>query len=226
MCHLCRSGKCLHLTFRLCHHPGSSQRSPGLQWGPNSPGSPRFVNFMAWVPIILGTPTISCIVNIMKEREIDALAMPWVIAWVAHLLSVWRATATVEDSQAVEKSSLNEYDEVVITKNAETIDTFSCPVIPVKTGKAYLGDRINVITQALQIEDGSLPQGLTIQNAYTELRTGSKNAVVMVRNSTGYLQTLKKKTLVAQAVVTTAVPEPLATTQLSGGGGTSHSSIA
>ena len=29
------------------------------------------------VPIILETPTISCIVNVMKERKIDALAMPW-----------------------------------------------------------------------------------------------------------------------------------------------------
>ena len=45
MCHLCRSGKCLHLTLRLCHHLGSSGRSPGLQWGPDSPGSPRLVKF-------------------------------------------------------------------------------------------------------------------------------------------------------------------------------------
>ena len=35
-----------------------------------------FSNFVAWVPIILGTPTISCIVNVIKEREIDALVMP------------------------------------------------------------------------------------------------------------------------------------------------------
>ena len=33
------------------------------------------LNFVAWVPIILGTPTISHVVNVMKEREIDALAM-------------------------------------------------------------------------------------------------------------------------------------------------------
>ena len=30
-------------------------------------------NFMERIPIILGTPTISHIVNVMKEREIDAL---------------------------------------------------------------------------------------------------------------------------------------------------------
>ena len=47
-------------------------------------------NFVAWVPIILGTPTISHVVNVMKEREIDALITPWPNAWVAHLLLVWR----------------------------------------------------------------------------------------------------------------------------------------
>ena len=33
-------------------------------------------------------------------------------------------------------------------------------------------------------------QGLTIQNTYTELRQGSKKAVVVVRNSMAYPQTL------------------------------------
>ena len=103
----------------------------------------------------------------------------------------------MEDSQTVEKSGPSEYNEVVITKNAETIDAFSSHVIPVKMERAYLRGRINVMSQALQVEDGSLPQGLTMQNAYTELRTGSKNAIVVVRNSTAYPQTPKKKTLVA-----------------------------
>ena len=31
--------------------------------------------FAEWIPIILGTPTISHVVNVMKEREIDALVM-------------------------------------------------------------------------------------------------------------------------------------------------------
>ena len=44
--------------------------------------------FMEWVLVILGTPTISHIMNVMKEREIDALVMPWVNARVVHLLSM------------------------------------------------------------------------------------------------------------------------------------------
>ena len=38
---------------------------------------PDFSNFVAWIPVILGTPTISRVINMMKEVEIDALAMPW-----------------------------------------------------------------------------------------------------------------------------------------------------
>ena len=33
-------------------------------------------NFVAQILVILGTPTISLVVNVMKEAEIDALAMP------------------------------------------------------------------------------------------------------------------------------------------------------
>ena len=95
-----------------------------------------------WIPIILGTPTISHVVNVMKEREIDALAMPWVNARVAHLLSVCRAAATVVDDKTVERVNPNGYHEVVIMRNMETTDAFSSHVIPVKVEKAYTGEHI------------------------------------------------------------------------------------
>ena len=49
---------------------------------------PYLSNFLALVPVILGTPTISHIMNVIKEREIDALVMHWVNTWVAYLLAV------------------------------------------------------------------------------------------------------------------------------------------
>ena len=57
-------------------------------------------------------------------------------------------------------------------------------MIIVKAGTAHTGKRINVMTQALCIKDGSLLQGLMVQNANTELRKGSKNVIMVVRNST------------------------------------------
>ena len=43
---------------------------------------------------------ISCIVNVIKEKEMDALATPGVNAQVAYLLAVQWATATIEDGKA------------------------------------------------------------------------------------------------------------------------------
>ena len=111
------------------------------------------------------------------------------------------------DNQTMEESSPDEYDEVVITKNMDTVDAFSSCDIPVKVEKAYTGEHINVMTQALQTKHGSLPQCLTVQNAYTELRKGSTNAVVVVRNSRAYPHSLKKKTSVARVMATTVVLE-------------------
>ena len=49
-----------------------------------------FSNFAIRVPVILGMPTIDCVVNVMREAEMDALAMPWVNARAANLLVVHR----------------------------------------------------------------------------------------------------------------------------------------
>ena len=123
---------------------------------------PDLSNFVAWVPIILGTPTISCIINMIKEKEIDALAMPWANAQVAYLLAVWWATATIENSKvAAGKSNPSDYNKVVTTKATETIDASSSHIIHARMRTAHTGEEFNVITQALCAEDGSLPQGLT-----------------------------------------------------------------
>ena len=137
---------------------------------------------------------ISCIVNMIKEKEIDALATPWVNAQVAHLLSAQRAAAMVEDDQTAGNSNLSGYVKIVLTKNTEAIYALSSCVIIAKAGKAHTRKRIDVMTQALCTEDGSLPQGLMVQNAYPELRKGSKNVMVMVRNSIAYPESLRKKT--------------------------------
>ena len=69
-----------------------------------------------------------------------------------------------------EESSSDGYHQVMFTQNIETIDAFSSHVVLVKAGKAYTGECINIMVQALQTEDACLLQGLTVQNMYTELR--------------------------------------------------------
>ena len=154
---------------------------------------PDFSNFATRVPVILGMPTIGCVVNVMREAEMDALAMPWANARAAHLLVVHRMTPMEVGDDQEEKFDSNDDDPLMYTQKAETLEPFSSHIIPVKTGKAYLGERINVMVQAVQTQDGTLPPGLTVQNTYTKLRKGSKKAIVVVWNNTAYPQTLRKK---------------------------------
>ena len=109
--------------------------------------------------------------------------MPWVNIWVAYFLVVQWATATIEDGKP-EESDPSDYDEIVTTKKAKTIDAFSFQVIHMNTKTVHRGEGINMMTQGLHVEDGSLPQGLTVQSAYMEICNGSKNVTVVVRNST------------------------------------------
>ena len=111
-------------------------------------------------------------------------------ARVAHLLSVHRMMTMEEGDGPKRKLVTDGYDQLMYTQNVETIEPFSSHIVPVKAGRVHMGECINVMVQALQTKDGSLPQGLTVQNTYTELRQGSKKAVMVVRNNTAYSQTL------------------------------------
>ena len=167
---------------------------------------PDASNFTARVPVILGTPTITCIVNVMK-KEIDALVMPLLNARVAHLFSVHRMTAVKVGDGTAGECSPDDYNQVMFTQDVEIIETFSSHIVPVKAEKTHTGECINIMAQALWTEDSSLSQGLTVQNTYTELWQGSKKAVVVAKNSTAYLQTLQKKSPVARAVLATPLSE-------------------
>ena len=143
--------------------------------------------------------------------------MPWANARVAHLLLVCRMTTVEVGDGIMEEPNPDGYDQVMFTKNVETIEPFSSHVVLVKARRVYTGEHINIMVQALWTKDGSLPQGLTVQNTYTKLRQGGKKAVVVVRNSMAYSQTLWKKTLVARLVVVHPVPEPPEAVQLQEG---------
>ena len=150
----------------------------------------------------------------MKEAEVDALMTPLMHVRVAHLLSVHRMKTLEVGDGLKGESDPDGYDQLMYTQNVETIEPFSSCIIPVKAGRAYTGECFNVMVQTLQMEDGSLPQGLTVQNTYTELRQGSKKAVTLVRNNMAYSQTIWKKTLVARAVAALPVPKPPQEVQL------------
>ena len=161
---------------------------------------PDFSNFAMKVPIILGTPTIGRVVNVMREVEMDTLAMLWANARAAHLLAIRRMTPVEVGGDWEEECKTDQDSPLMHTQKVETLEPFSSHVIPMKMMEVYLGEHLNVMVQALHAQDGTLPPGITMQNMYTELRKGSKKVVVVVQNNTAYPQTLQKKTPVARAM--------------------------
>ena len=49
---------------------------------------PDLSNFTACVPVILGTPMIDHIMNVIRKSEMDTLVTSWLNAHVAYLLVV------------------------------------------------------------------------------------------------------------------------------------------
>ena len=73
----------------------------------------------------MGTPTISHIVNVMKEAEIDAFMTPWANARVVDLLLVHRMMPMEVGDGQKEEVDVNSYDQLMYTQNTETIGPFS-----------------------------------------------------------------------------------------------------
>ena len=207
--HLCMPGKNCHSTYWLCYHTSSSRWSWWLRWGSNIPPSPRFVQLLGLGPCNPGNPHNWPHHKCDKREGDRCTGNTWVNAHVAYLLAVWWVTSTLEDDKVTTRVlDSTEYNEVVTTKGNETIDALSSRIIHTWMKTTFTSVRLNVMTDALHAEEGSLPQGLMIQNTYTKIQNGSKNVTIIVRNNMVYPQSLEKKILMTRVVAASWVPEP------------------
>ena len=99
---------------------------------------PDFSNFATRVPIILGTPTIVQVVNVMREAEMGALAMLWANARAAHILAVWRMTLVEMENGQEEGYDSDEDSLLMYTKN-RNIGTFFLPCNTHEDNKGMFG---------------------------------------------------------------------------------------
>ena len=85
----------------------------------------------------------------------DVLVMPWANARVAHLLSVCRMMTVEVGDGLKEEPDPDGYDQLMYTQNVQIIEPFSSCIVPVKAGRVYTGECINIMVQALQTEDAT-----------------------------------------------------------------------
>ena len=147
--------------------------------------------FSARIPVILGTPTINRVVQTMKETEMHSTPTEWQMARVAyewaqgfqfHRASLSERlkfpTNTTEDPL--------DLDEKVLLTDKCTIPGFQSIVAHGHTQRMMMmGNRLNVMTQAPYPDDkANLPNGLYVMRTYTELKDGSWNVSLVLRNLT------------------------------------------
>ena len=160
-------------------------------------------------PVILGTPTVYHVMEVIKESEISKLAVPWAssqVSWLMRDVQARLGQVVVNDVANKPISPLN-VDEVVRIASKCTIPPFGNKAIHGKVNLVLHGYKMNVMTHGLEKRSPSLPLGIDVQTVYATLADGSNRVTVVLRNNTWYWLEIKKGIPIAQMVATNEIPK-------------------
>ena len=159
-------------------------------------------------PVILGTPTIFRVMEVIKESEISELAIPWAssrVSWLMRGVHARMSQLAVDDVANKSVAPLS-VDEVVQVSHKCKVPPFGHKVIHGSMGLVPQGYRMNVMTHGLEKRLPLLPLGIDVQSAYAMLATGSNRVAVVLRNNTRDWIEIGKGTPVARMVAANQVP--------------------
>ena len=137
-------------------------------------------------PVVLGTPTLFRVMEVIKESEISKLAVPWAnsrLSWLMRGVHAKMSRLQVKDVANKPIAPLS-VDEVVRVTSKCLVPPFGHKVIHGRVGLVLQGYKMNVMTHGLEKRSPSLPLGLEVQSAYATLATGSGRVPVVLRNNT------------------------------------------
>ena len=178
--------------------------------------------FSVRIPVILGTPTINWVVQTMKETEMHNAPMEWQMArvtyeWVQGFQFCRASLGERLKSLTNTAEDPLDLDEKVLLTDKCAIPGFQSIIAHGHTQRTMMiGNRLNVMTQAPYPEDkADLPNGLYVMRTYTELKDGSRNVSLMLRNLTTQPIYLARGWLISQVAAANAVPEAQCSPKLS-----------
>ena len=107
-------------------------------------------------------------------------------------------------------------DEKLLLKKKQVLLPFSNTMVHCKTQEMQMQEyKLHVMTHALYLEDkSSLPNGVYVLKTYTELKDGSLNVSVVLRNLTSKTIHLAPGSSVARVATTNEVPKTMASLEL------------
>ena len=159
--------------------------------------------------VILGTPTIYQVMEVIKESEISELAVPWAssrVSWLMRDIQVRLSQVVVNDVANKPISPLN-VDEVVRVASKCTVPPFGHKAIHGKVNLILHGYKMKVMTHGLEKRSPSLPLGIDVQTVYATLADGSNRVTVVLRNNIRDWLEIKKGILITQMVATNVIPK-------------------
>ena len=164
---------------------------------------------MSECPVILGTPTLYWVMEVIKESEISKLAVPWAssqLSWLMRDVMAKLGHVVINDVANKPIAPLN-VDEVVRVASKCVVPPFGHKVIHGKVNLVLHGCRLNVMTHGLEKRSPSLPLGIEVQTAYATLANGSHRVPVVLRNNTQDWLEIKKGVPIARMVTAKAIPK-------------------
>ena len=163
---------------------------------------------MKHCPVILGTPTLFRVMEVIKQDEINQLAIPWAashISWLMQGLTAFVAETPFGDvANRVVTPAL--VDEVVQVTSKVQIPPFGTRSSMVHTGLLLQGCNMNVMTHGLERRSPQLPLGVKVLSTYATLTTGSDCIAVALRNTTNDWVQINKGVPVACMVAANHIP--------------------
>ena len=163
------------------------------------------------VPLVVGTCTISRLINVICKSKTDSLTMPWSTTRVVQLLSCWlgmvvpgpEGAETLEEGACGGSPEVN-VDELVMVWESVHLGPFQTEIIEGQV-RPLLGSTSYVMITSLkaecqQHETKPLPLGLHVLHAYTCLKNGSGRVSLVVRNVSDSQIFSKKGVPVARVV--------------------------
>ena len=159
--------------------------------------------------VIMGTPTIYRVMEVIKESEISKLVVPWALSQVSWLMRdvQARVSQVVVNDVANKPISPLSVDEVVRVASKCTVPPFGHKAIHGKVNLILHGYKMNVMTHGLEKRSPSLPLGIDVQTVYATLADGSNRVTVVMRNNTRDWIEIKKGILIARMVAANEIPK-------------------
>ena len=169
-------------------------------------------------PVVLGTPTLFRVMEVIKESEISELAVPWAnsrLSWLMRGVHAKMSQLQVKDVANKPIAPLS-VDEVVRVTSKCLVPPFGHKVIHGRVGLVLQGYKMNVMTHGLEKRSPLLPLGLEVQSAYATLATGIGRVPVVLRNNTKDWLEIKKGIPIARMVAANLVPRVINTISAKG----------